>query len=273
MVNGITFKGIHSSKFGLIYKSDNRTALPNVTRFIKSVPSYEGTVDFCLDTYEERPLSVILQYNYKNDMTNLMDNIELIGGWLYNDGNYYDLIFDDQPNRKYKAKVVSQVDNKPGNSVTQLNVIFMCNSPHPFDLDNNPVSPADVQKRLLWDTATLDTNQYMQTFTSNGQMDFTVGGSLSVKPVIKLIGMIPSGLTLTCGAQSWKYTDTISYDGIRIDSTEETVTQMSDGASLFDHVDSANDDYFILAPGQQSISITGVSGEISLLVEFTPMEA
>jgi len=270
---GLAFKGIHSSVFNLIMLSDNRTVLSDVVQQTKFVPGY-GIVDFGNDTYNPKPLTVNFTYCAAS-LEDLQIQTEQIGGWFYNDGTYYDLIFDDAPNRKYKAKVTGKVDLSQSSLVGKISVEFICNPPYPFALDNSPVSPADVAGRLLWDTMKLDGTQYLQDLTANGTIKFTVGGAHPVKPVIKLIGNIASGLTLTYGAYTWKYNAALLFDGIIIDCAAQTVTRMSDGVNLFPNVDTVKDDYFNLAIGQQSIGVTGVVGvwpnDLTIAVEFTPI--
>jgi predicted phage tail component-like protein len=269
---GLTYKGISSSTFNLSLLSDNRQVLSDVVRFTKTVPGY-GVVDFGNDTYSEKALVVSLTYCALT-LEAMQTQMEQIGGWLYNDGAYHDLIFDDAPLRKFKAKVTSKINLKQGDLIGELSVEFTCNPPYPCALDNSPVNPADVQGRLLWDTMKLDGIQYLQDLSANDTIKFTVGGNLSVKPVIKLIGNIASGLTLTYGAYSWKYNAALLFDGIIIDCVAQTVTRMSDGANLFPNVDATYDDYFNLAIGQQSIAVVGVVGafpnDLTIAVEFTP---
>lgn len=276
-MNGITFKGIHSSQFDLMLKSDNRQALSNVTRYTVQVPGCAGSVDFGGDTYGEGQISVILTYVYRYDMAGLMKTIEQVGGWLYDDGSYYDLIFDDAPNRKYKAKMAANLDVPPADGYVDLKIIFTVNPPHPFDLNNNPITPADIAARLIWDTAMLDPDgkQYLQTFPNNGNMRFTIGGTMPVKPVIKLIGNIPPSLSLTCGGVTLKFEQGIMYDGAQIDCDAHTVTRMSDGLSLYEYLAAGYDNFFKLKPGQVEIEVSAGSwsGYLSLAIEFTPQEA
>jgi predicted phage tail component-like protein len=148
---GLTYKGINSNTFGLALLSDNRQVLADVVRQIKFVPNY-GTVDFGNDTYNEKALTVTLTYCALT-LEAMQTQMEQIGGWLYNDGLYHDLIFDDAPLRKYKAKVTSKINLNQGDLIGELSVEFTCNPPYPFALDNSTVSPADVAARLLWDNA------------------------------------------------------------------------------------------------------------------------
>lgn len=280
-MNGFTFKEIHSSEFDLILNSDNRQLLPEATRQTKQISGLAGVVDFGLDTYAEKQISVSLTYAYQYNMADLMRKSSKIAEWLRNDGQYHDLVFDDQPDRKYRAKMTDKLDAPPTDGYATLQVVFTCNPPYAFLLNNLPASAADVAARQTWDTMQLDPDglQYIQTLSADGDMRFTVGGTLPVACTIKLIGYIPPGLTLAYNGQTWKYMQLIAYDGIRSDTDAETSWRMSDDANLFENVDYPNDhdDYFILQPGQNTIHIAGVAGawpySVTVAIEFSPMEA
>lgn len=275
MSYGLTFKTLHSENdFDLTMMSDNRQILSGSNRQTAVITGF-GTVDFGVDTPNEKPLKVTFSY-CATSLEDLREKMELISGWLYDDGSFHSLIFDDAPNRKYNAKVISTVDLSQNGLVGLFSVEFLCNPHYPFALDNSPVSPADVQSRLLWDTATLNEAGYIQTFAADGDMRFTVGGVASVKPVIKIIGYIESGLTLTYGTDKWQYDANLIYDGIKIDCDNETVIRLSDGANLVPYVNSTYKAYFNIAIGQQKISIEGVGGafpnNLTITVEFTPIQ-
>ena len=277
-MNGVTFHTIHSRDFILCMVSDNRGIFSAVSRKMVQVPLLHGSVDFGLDTYNEQPLKVTFSYNFHNDVNKLRLFARDIRGWLYNDGNYYDLIFDDEPDRKYKAKVVNAIDLSQTATKGSFSVEFLCNPPNQFLLDNTPVTLADEQARLLWDTATLDGIQYLQEFTTSySTMRFTNGGSAAVKPIIKLIGKIPNGTLLTLGTQNWQYSSSISNDSIIIDCQNETVKRGSDGANIFGSVNSAMHDFFVLPSGQIEISVTAIGvgvypNSLIVAVEFLPQE-
>jgi predicted phage tail component-like protein len=275
MKYGVTFKGINSNSYGLTVQSSNRQALSDVSRVTKQVIGYAGDFDFGLDTYQERTLIVILQYNYHHSPPMMAVMAENIIAWLYNDGNYYNLIFDDSPGRVYHAKCVTHVDVTQGSSLGTMTVTFNVNPPWPFGLDNSPISPADASQRLLWDNAINGGTEYMIDLTADGPMRFTVGGDQPVKPIITLLGYIPAGLTLTYGTQVWKYLQTIQYDGVVIDCNQQTVEKASDSTNLFPTVDPDNDAFFTLQPGQNEIDISGSGGpwpdDLTVIVAFTPI--
>ena len=270
MSTGLTFKGIHSSTFFLVMKSNNRQPLSNVTRYTQQVPGLHGVIDYGNDTYAETQKTVLLQYNYHLSMANLMEQAEKVAAWLYNDGEYHDLIFDDQPTRIFKAKVVSQIDVSPGNSLVGLSVTFVCNPPWPYV---NGV--LQTPEEIIWQTAVKDGNQYMQAFTAPGHMRFTNIGTLAAVPKIKLLNNIPAGLKLTYNGDSWQYDASLTNDGIIIDSANQTVTRASDGHNLYQNVNPTKDTYFYFAPGQVNIDVTATGlgawpNNLIIIVEFTP---
>lgn len=260
-MNGLKFKGLHSyTKFNLIMLTPTRGLLPQANRFITKVPQFDGVVDFGGDTYNELVIRASFSYNFKNNMSEMRLKSRDIKGWLHNDGLTHELIFDDEPDRYYLAKVTNVLDLSQSNSVGTIVVEFTCNPPHPYLLTNEPVTAADEQARLLWDTATYDGNQYIQTFSSNGTMRFTVAGTLPVKPVIKIYGYMMSLFLMVNGLQNWRYEPSVLYDCIIIDCKNETVTQGSNGANVFVNVTPTMDDYFVFQPGQNSIGLTRIFG-------------
>lgn len=276
---GVSFGGVSNDDLGLIYISDTRTILTDATRYTVQIPGLHGDVDFGMDTYAVKPLDVVLRSVWSD--ADLRTQQSRIAQWIYTAGQYRDLIFADQPDRKYRAKVISKLDCPMDVGFTDFTISFIANPPFVYLLSNLPITPEDAAARAAWDTAALDDLglQYIQTFAADGDMRFTVGGHLPVACTIKLIGYIPSGLTLTYNGQTWKYNQLLAYDGIRNDSDAETSWRMSDDANLYDNVDYLNgkDDYFILQPGQQTIHVAGVAGmwpqNLTVCVEFAPMEA
>lgn len=271
MRSGVVFKGVSSRDLGLTMRTVNWPIIPSSTRSIVNVPKRPGSVDFGIDTYLDGDATLIFSWLCRTS-AEAMEKGGIVSGWLHNDGKYHELINLNYPNRKYYAKVTSAVPMIVDPCVGSVSVTFTFNPPYPFALDNSPVSPQDVQDRLLWDTAAMDGNAYVQTFETNGEMRFTLTGTGTVKPVIRVVGYIPSGFNLVYGAQQWQYSALLAYDGIKIDCENETVTRMSDGESLFGYVSPWN--YFSLSPGQVQFGVSGVAGafpkSLTIAVELSP---
>ena len=164
--------------------------------------------------------------------------------------------------------MATRLDNSPGSG---LSVTFICNPPFPY-VNGVPLTPADI----LWNTTATENNQYLQEFAASGVMRFSNTGTFAVKPIIKLIGYIPYGTTLTYGSATWTYNSSIRYDSIIIDCLGETVKRGSDGVSLFDNVSSSSE-FFEFLPGQIEMELATVGldvypNSLTIAVEFMPQE-
>lgn len=270
MSYGVNFKGKSSLDFGFIMKSSNRQLFPDVTRQTVQIPGVAGLVDFNNDTYGEKQIDVLLQNSFP-DMSDLMNLMEQVGAWLYDDGEYHDLSFDDQPTRIYKAKMATKIDVSPDSAVIALQVSFVCNPPWPY-VNGVLLTPEDIS----WNNQDqLSDTQWMKSFTTSGNLRITNTGTLPAKPKIKLLNNIPSGLLLAYSSAQWQYNASLYGDGIIIDCESETVTRMSDGVSLLGNVDGGKDAFFELHPGQIEIDVTapGIGAwpsNLIVIVDFTP---
>lgn len=271
MKSGIIFKGISSRDLGLTMRTVSWPIIPSASRSYINVMKRPGSVDFGTDTYLEAEATLTFSWLCKTP-AEAMEKGEIISGWLHNDGNYHELINLNYPNRKYYAKVSSAVPLIIDPCTGSVTVTFVFNPPYPFALDNSPVSPQDMQERLLWDTATLYGNTYLQTFSADGNMRFTIAGTGTAKSKIQLIGYIQNGFRLVYGSQQWQCNLTVAHDGILIDCENETITRMSDGESLYAYASPA--DFFEFSPGQIQIAVSGVVGafpkNIAIAVELSP---
>jgi phage-related protein len=131
-------------------------------------------------------------------------------------------------------------------------------------------------EEINWQTCLKDGNQYLQEFTAPGHMRFTNIGTLPVKPQIKLLGNITSGLNIAYNGMQWQYNAGLRYDSIVIDCVAETVTRGSDGANLMPYVDAEKDAFFNLQPGQINIDVTATGlgtwpQSLIVIVTFDPM--
>jgi predicted phage tail component-like protein len=242
--------------------------LPAQRKYTLEVPGFDGEVDFGIGSYGTRIITC--EIYFEGDFSFLRANEDNIIAWLSSiNGQPKQLIFGDTPNKYYLAKIYSAFDftNSPDHHIGTVQ--FECNPPWAY-LNGVALSPANI----LWNTMAMIGTEYFQDLIANGNIKFTIGGSLPITAQIMLIGNIQSGLTLTYGSQVWKYNANLLYDGILIDCTAQTVTRMSDGANLFPNVDGVDYAYFTLATGQQQISVAGVVGafpnDLMIIIKGVP---
>jgi len=269
-INTFSYGGIDSSEYGITCSRETHSILPEQRKYVKDVTYMDGTVDFGIGGYGVRVMTVDV-YFY-GDYFILRANREKIIAWLANyNGTAKQLIFGNDPTKYYLAKtyVAIQFENTTDGHIGSIQ--FEANPPWQYS-NGILLTPAQIS----WNTTDLVIgNQYVKDFTASGSVRLTNAGTMSAKPIIKLIGNIPSGLMLSYNGAQWQYNASILYDGIKIDCNAQTVTRISDGVNLFGNVSLTKYAYFNLAPGQIEIFLTA-SGlgvyplNLTMIVEFNP---
>ena len=270
--NEFRYGDIESSTYGITCDRETHYILPEQRSYVQEIPGVDGVIDFGIGGYGVRVMTLDIYYD--GDYATLRANREAIIAWLYSkQGEYKQLEFGDESGKYYKAKILAALDFSNTNDRKIGTIQFTCNPPWQYENDIL-LTPAEI----LWNTQdSLESTQYMKSFTASSSIRFTNTGTLAVKPKIKLIGNIPSGLLLAYGSAQWQYNAAILYDGILIDCAAETVTRMSDGANLYSNVNPLKDAFFELAAGHCEITVTATGlgawpANMVMLVEFTPID-
>ncbi len=145
---GFTFRNIHSSVYNIGVKSDDRSLLPELRKNEFFIPGRHGTVDFGLNTYEKRIISVEIGLLKNADWATLRASARDVADWLSGKGR---LVFDDEPTRAYNASVydpigITQIQALPSGIIS---VSFEC-QPFAEDINYNQslttlsASPQDI---------------------------------------------------------------------------------------------------------------------------------
>ncbi|MCD8391217.1 MAG: phage tail family protein [Firmicutes bacterium] len=115
MRTGFTYKGIHSSAYGITVKTQDRPIIPAAKTKTYSALYMDGTYDFSEANpyerrfYEERVFTEVLQITAEN-LSELQKSIGKIAVWLLGGG---DLIFDDTPNVRWTARCDGSISFAP----------------------------------------------------------------------------------------------------------------------------------------------------------------
>ncbi|MEE0839222.1 MAG: phage tail family protein [Acutalibacteraceae bacterium] len=265
-VNEFSYGGVESGAFNITCDTETHYILPEKRKYVQDIIGYDGVADFGISGYDVRVITLPIYFN--GDYAELRANREKIIAWFYNNGNAKKLIFGNAPDRYYLAKVYAAFDFENAKDRHIGNIQFECNPPWQFLSDGTALTP----EQITWLNCSTDTNQFIKEFSSDGTMRF-VNQGLPVKPIIKIIGNIQSGLTLTYGTQSLKLNAGATFDGIAVDCNNETVTRMSDGESLYSYIDSEKDNFFEFASGNISLGLSqpdigGYPSSVTVIVEM-----
>jgi predicted phage tail component-like protein len=130
LIAGLEYNNLHSyNDFGLVIKSVNRPILPTLRSREITIPGVHGTYDFSDNTYDTRIISVSLKY-VGTDLNDLRLKARDIAAWL-SQTTYKELIFDDEPDKYYLAKIYDAIALENLIRLGQSTINFNC---QPFAL-------------------------------------------------------------------------------------------------------------------------------------------
>lgn len=122
---GFTYNGISSKTYGIVAKTVNRPILPTLRKREITIPGKHGTYDFDDNTFDKRIIEVELKY-IGTSFDELRTRARSIASWL----NAYDgskkLIFDDETDKWYVAKIYSTVGLQNLFKIGQTKIQFEC---------------------------------------------------------------------------------------------------------------------------------------------------
>jgi predicted phage tail component-like protein len=105
---GFEYNGAHSyTDYNIIAKSVNRPILPALIKRELTIPGKHGTYDFGDNTYENKIITVSIHY-VGTSFNGLRLHARDIAAWL-SQTVYKVLIFDDEPDKYYLAKIYNSV--------------------------------------------------------------------------------------------------------------------------------------------------------------------
>lgn len=132
---GLTFNNVHSSSVGLYMDTPERTIKPALRTNMYVVPGRSGALDYGGDTYDMIDISVKLAYraNYSDDMRSRQ---RAVAEFLAASGP---LVFDDEPDKMYVAKVVDSVSLDEAVCTGTMEVTFRC-QPYAESIDYRQIA-------------------------------------------------------------------------------------------------------------------------------------
>ena len=245
-INEFSFGGIESGTFGITCGTERHFILPEKRRYVQDVIGMDGVVDFEIAGYDVRVITLPLYFD--GDYAELRMNRERIIAWLYNGGAAKRLVFGNQSDRYYLAKVYAALDFENNKSGHIGDIQFECNPPWQFYLNGTELTP----EMMEWVNCNIEPNQFVKVFTEPGTMRFVNKGN-PFKPVIHIIGNIKSGMLLSYGEEYFQINKNVLFDGIAVDCENETVTRLSDGMNLYPYIDEINNTFFEFESGDISL--------------------
>lgn len=234
---GMKFKNVHSNTFGLIMLSKNRVMLPEMTDEYVDIPGRDGSIHFP-GSFKDRPPEVEFSTTTKT-LPELRQLARQVAAWLHSKRHEV-LVFDDEPDVYYMAKVANQLDLEQTVAMGRFSVQFNC-EPLAYSI------AADT-----WE----------QAVTAGASYTITNAGTYSALPVITITaGSQITGLVLTVEDKTLTYTGTLTagqsliIDCGKYQATKAGVNAMGD----------VSGDFPVLYAGDNELTINKAC---SLKIEF-----
>lgn len=262
MRNGFTFKGRHSSEFGVTVKTKSRPLRPSVKTSLADLPCRDGVYDFSeanalgRECFNERTFVIEIAV-MADDIYQMQDKLSALSLWLCGGG---ELIFDDMPLVKWVCKVSDEIIYMPERG-GRKSVIEASMRAKPFGIaifdSDGPEIGIDI---------TLGTNipiglADMHTYSFSGSKNMTVvnWGDRPARPVMSISGA-SGNVSLSLGDKKLSFT----CDGnVTVDFDKQSVT---DSAGNYLAVSGG---FFEFPPGGSMLKASG-SGNIKAHMVFNP---
>lgn len=239
---GFTFNGVHSSTMGLeIIDVQGRSILPGVVSKNFTVPAMHGQHYFGF-RFDKRELDVTVLLD-SNSLTNFRDNNRDLATWLNPLNGISDLIFDDEPTKKYKAVVTNTQDWNQTRNWGTSEIRFIC--PDPFAYSTTPKNQSSSAGTFVVNNAGIVETSPKFTFTltsSAAQLKIEING-LFVNLITNLA--INDVVVVDCE------TGLITKNGTDIRNTMDIMS-----------------DFPVLQPGNNTVNLTPATGK-NTTVQFT----
>lgn len=119
---GFSFNNVHSSTVGLYVDTPSRTIKPALRTNYYVVPGRSGSLDYGGDTYDMIEISAKIAYR-ADTHTDMRSRQRAVAEFLSGSGP---LVFDDEPDKAYEAKVVESVSLDEVVRTGTMEVTFYC---------------------------------------------------------------------------------------------------------------------------------------------------
>lgn len=265
--NEFKYGDTESGTFGLSCGTEIHSLLPEKRKYVQEIPGLDGVADFGISGYAVRVITKPIYFT--GPYAELRKNREKIIAWLYNNGTPKKLVFGNEPDRYYMAKVYAALDFENTSDRHIGDIQFECNPPWQYLADGTLLTPEET----TYINCTAEDGRFVKELTGSGSVKFFNKGTAAAKPIIKVIGHVKSGFTLTYGAAKLKINTDTGFEGVKIDCAKETVTRMSNGGNLYGSLDPDYSDFFELSQGKCEIGISGGSlgaypDSVTVIIEF-----
>jgi predicted phage tail component-like protein len=233
------------------------------------VPGRHGSYDFSDNTFEKRIIEIELRYIGTN-FAELRTRARQIAYWLSGFSGTKNLIFSDEPDKQYIAKIYSEIGLANLFKVGECKVQFEC-EPFAYYL-------ASTGEQQTWSSILTWDNDYLAWFgsfsgytldvTANVTATFTNYGTFNVRPTFRITGSF-TDFTITQGTATLTYTEAITGSQTLTIDCENYTVALGTTNKMTEISGTATAEFIELATGSNTLIFSGTSMNASVTVDFT----
>ena len=274
---GFEYNSLHSyNGFNIIAKSVNRPLLPALNKREIAIPGKQGTYDFSENTYANRIISVLIQY-VGSSFNDLRLRARDIAAWL-SQTSYKELIFDDEPDKYYLAKIYGDVGLENFFRLGKATINFECqpfalyqvSSGEDIVLDSNIPLDSDVLLNpgddFIFNIPAEESSDIV-TVVYNGNAELGLGAEEGAQFDIIVTGTF-SVFSISMNGKTLTYTENCVAQTITIDNVNATVK--NGVTNKLSNATGAVGDFLKLIPGNNTVTISKTGGNVDFKFDFRP---
>lgn len=260
MSEGFTYRNISSSTFGLAVKTVNLPLIPEKRSTSEEVMGYNGAYWF-QDGYKTKEVAFKCTLSNNPDFEIRMQTKANIALWLDGEG---DLIINYDPLKKYKARVVKQIDAPPGAALDEFVVVF----------EVQPIGDSAIRADITWDEADFSWDAadfpwggYQNEFSVNSpgeEITIENPGNYEALPLIAVTGSVSSFSIAGDNGNYFIYTGLSGT--VYIDCKNRLIYSIS-GSNKVNRRSKFAGKYIKLNVGTNTLSVTCTTGFINIKFE------
>lgn len=247
-MNGLKFNNKHSfTDFGLVLKS-YRNIKPALRKREIEIPGKDGGYTFPLSSYDKRIINCKFSLIDCATLQELRLKAREISNWL--SGEEKELVFDDEPDRKYIATVFSEIIPSQIATTQEFTVDFEC-------------QPLAIGVELKQHRKII--NNYEEYSIENiGTKEIGLGSQQGAIFIIRIKGSFDN-ISISINNNTIRYTEKVEDSEIVIDNCKGLVKQ---GDSNVIHNCSGDVGQFLtLMPGSNLIIVDGENLDVEITIE------
>ena len=263
---GFTYNAIHSNSFNIIAKSVNRPLLPVLRKRELTIPGKHGVYQFGDETFEKRTIEIEMKY-IGTSFEELRTRARSIAVWLNGFNGSQQLIFDDEPDKYYSAKIYSEIGLSNLFKTGEARIILECD-PFAYALENTGYFHTWTAG-FTWTSSHTWGQEYTFTITANTTATITNVGTFTARPSFIITGSF-GDLTMTFGTATLSYNETVTSSQTLTIDCENYTALLGTTNKLSVISGSASTDFFEFTTGSNTVIFSGTSANFTVTIDFAP---